>query len=655
MFEHPENYTPTDVEKFLKDKSITSMPDFLLDLFSSNTEKIKKNLSNKIDQVFKDDVNNKQYDQFLSLINDENLELTLSEQKFLNEILNQVTSLNSQGMDSTDVAQAGIKFVDKLKTIAPEIRDALLNQLLTNGFTKEGLQKTLDYIDSIDELSNFNTSDLQILMEDVISNISLSSQAVLSDFKDNWEDINKLFSSLYKGVDQKDIESIIQQAQNYGLTIREEDFLASGDKFIIDTTAIDTYLKDLSDHDTVAFDGMKSALEGAYEDMGVPFEDADTGKITFSTTDIKDYQIILGTSFKDWFDYNEELKEHTLKEGKTIDDLQEAVDEAYQNGILTIDNLYSFFSNVTKNINKMAKWSIGDYSSLLDTSAFTNLKNETPTIAFQKLTQRLYQLADINYDDWSIEELNEPDVKNAVKNIRNAYSSLISDVLDKGFDNIDLLEYDGLVGIDTDNLSGTYADFVITYVTRAGKTIDEINDLILQARAKDRETTSEDLIKDVIFVSEDVAHMSEDTLGNIANAFDKHIVELLRSGAVVFDSMLGEYVVNVEALKDQGIDLTAVDNFKLIVQESIDALFNSITSDISSALGGSLSVKNQKNLADNLAKFGIEMDLQFTRTKKGLKLSESSAIALYSELKKIDAIQSQLVFDELNKSLQETN
>jgi len=68
----------------------------------------------------------------------------------------------------------------------------------------------------------------------------------------------------------------------------------------------------------------------------------------------------------------------------------------------------------------------------------------------------------------------------AIKNqINSVYDTLISDVLSKGFENINLADYEGLIANTNINLSGKYEDFVNNYVDFTGKTIDEINDLIL--------------------------------------------------------------------------------------------------------------------------------------------------------------------------------
>jgi len=46
------------------------------------------------------------------------------------------------------------------------------------------------------------------------------------------------------------------------------------------------------------------------------------------------------------------------------------------------------------------------------------------------------------------------------------------------------------------------------------------------------------------------------------------------------------------------------------------------------------------------------VQLDFTETAEGLQLSQQSAISLYTELKKIDGLQAQLVFNKLKDSLE---
>lgn len=85
--------------------------------------------------------------------------------------------------------------------------------------------------------------------------------------------------------------------------------------------------------------------------------------------------------------------------------------------------------------------------------------------------------------------------------------------------------------------------------------------------------------------------------------------------------------------------------------EALDNLLKSYASLISGGIQGSLSQTDAANLKGFAS--GLGVDLDFTRTKNGLKISTDQAGKLYQELKKVDSITAQLVFDDLVESLSE--
>lgn len=89
------------------------------------------------------------------------------------------------------------------------------------------------------------------------------------------------------------------------------------------------------------------------------------------------------------------------------------------------------------------------------------------------------------------------------------------------------------------------------------------------------------------------------------------------------------------------------------VADAVASMLDNIINAIKSGITGSLKNTEANSLQQWVDQFGIKLD--FTQTAEGLKLSQESAIQLYNNLKKVDGIKAKLVFDELNKSLMETN
>lgn len=153
-----------------------------------------------------------------------------------------------------------------------------------------------------------------------------------------------------------------------------------------------------------------------------------------------------------------------------------------------------------------------------------------------------------------------------------------------------------------------------------------------------------------------VSYLSELLTQPIQNALMAAGVTIQDGMAIIGDNFnLGKALTALTSIDTSGsIQLVnAVETLK----DSILSIFSNWTSLISNGISGKLSYAG-KNELQQIAKdyLGIELnDSSFTRTKEGLKLSQQAAIELYNTLKNIDKISAQIVFDELNKSLKETN
>ena len=90
------------------------------------------------------------------------------------------------------------------------------------------------------------------------------------------------------------------------------------------------------------------------------------------------------------------------------------------------------------------------------------------------------------------------------------------------------------------------------------------------------------------------------------------------------------------------------------IADAVQNVLQSYTNVIKNGISGGLSHVDAADLSTKAADLGINK-LNFIETAEGLKLSQNSAIELYTKLKQIDSLQGKLVFDELNKSLQESN
>lgn len=106
-----------------------------------------------------------------------------------------------------------------------------------------------------------------------------------------------------------------------------------------------------------------------------------------------------------------------------------------------------------------------------------------------------------------------------------------------------------------------------------------------------------------------------------------------------------------QAALDAELDLK--DGFEEIA-DAIQSIFKSYVESIKNGINGGLSNVEVADLRQKAFDLGVT-NIDFNQTKEGLKLSEQSAIGLYTALKKVDALQASLVFDDLKNSLEEAD
>ena len=90
------------------------------------------------------------------------------------------------------------------------------------------------------------------------------------------------------------------------------------------------------------------------------------------------------------------------------------------------------------------------------------------------------------------------------------------------------------------------------------------------------------------------------------------------------------------------------------IADSVAEILKSYVDAIAQGIEGGLNSVDANDLASKARDLGISK-IDFNKTAEGLKLSEQSAIALYTALKKVDGLQATLVFDKLKESLEKTN
>ena len=558
--------------------------------------------------------------------------LVSDEAAFFTDLAKVVNNLDASGFSNLgkEVADFGTKLYQAIENIQDPLQKNTVSDLIRkNGLrTREGIQTSIDALTGMgfDKDSDIITN-LMDLQKSIISNIPLAIQTATSNLLDTWEDTSKeLTKAMSGGVSLKEANSLIQKAQSMGMDFGLSDFISTGDALILTSEKFNEYWEKLKETNKKNAESWQESIDAANNIYNIG-----SGEAFSYTEDQKRLLKEIGFDITDTKYYNE---------GKFTYD-----------GIKELNRVINENQKNLDNYNKAAQIAADQLKNSYDRSQGIYKKNAEDEIPIEE--DELRRIAkETKFNLQTSEGVTEKAIK---ESLNNAYNSLISDVLSKGFDNIDLSQYEGLINLGEGiELSGSYQDFINKYVDFTGKTIEEVNDLIVQAIEKDTQQTrgAADTVKNFKFIDSNTFAASLSDLQNLANAFGANINDWISQ--LEYDAVTGLYKGTKADLMEVNWD--EIDNIEEIIVDSINEYIKSLVDGISKGLKGSLSNADVSNLNTSLSALGIDnLNLNFTKTADGLKLSQQSAIALYNELKKIDALQAKIVFDDLSKSMQDSD
>ena len=636
MMEHPELYTGEDILK-----EFSNIPQQLINsYFTESAEEVRdrlqqslsKSMGNKLDKQTgrypEIDKNTNFKNQFYKDFYDLTVQdLTSTEESILNNILNQYNNLSKNGytQKATDFGEAALRLFEQVNALDSDISASIWKLIRENGLTTlEGIQNIRNNINNNETTAGkINDDILQTLYNNIIPNINLEIQTMTSNLLETWEDTSKeLSSAMSGGVSLKEADELIQKASSLGVDISLDNFTLVGDKLILATDYYNQYYQALRADSDAQVKSIQSAINAA-KGIGADLRDGAIRQGEFLNSD--KYKADLEAIGFNWKETSYWRADGTL----SIDGIK-ALEEAIENNEKGLANYNRAAQIAADQLMNAQDRSQGIYK--LHTNGVELLFNELKNIA---------QGLDLDGKKLSKDAISERAIKESINSV---YNTLVSDVLSKGFKNINLDNYEGLIQSDKNTLQryineGDYTKFVERYAQMAGSSIDEINELLLQAQEKSREQFSEDLIKDFTFTDKDTFRASYDSLVKLANAYDKGIEELINAGQITFDETTQQYIMSVSQIGKFGIDLSKIDYFNETVQESIDSLFSGLTSDVQKALEGKIDAKGVTQLRETLSALNLgDIQLDFVRTSDGFQLMTDSIFDLYTRIRKVDQL-----------------
>ena len=605
----------------------------MIKVFQKKTDENKLAITEKLKLLSENSIiENDILDKYQNLIKNNDITLTLRD--LLISGLNQAQSIYKNGFANEDFLNSFYDAYQALMSVPAEARNNIIQQFINNGFTKGGLLKTLNYInDNEIEVSDKGIDALDTLIHNSLVNIKLDIDTATSTLMEDLKSIESFISSL-SGFKGSDLTELQQDAQSLGLEKFDlSEFNTDGNNLVLAYSDTEDLLLTLKNKYLEQFNDTIDSLDNAKEALNENLDDLDAARILFGGDFEQFYTKIATVGENGEITYNWQLN----------DDFDpQVIEDYYDESITSLNNYFDLVNLMFSQLLKSTQWDYGNYESLLNANIYKDIYETT-----DELNEHLLELA--SGEELSTEELNNPDILAARDKIRSAYDDLITDLLNKGIDEIDLSNYKGLIGVD--EISGSYSDLIQDYAKRAGYSTQEVNDVLLQAIEKDNEAISNDIIKDLQFINKTQFRATFDKLLELAKRFNLDLTK----ATLNYDSQLGEFIVNysdIDGLEDK---LQNVEGFQEIVADSINEFFDSLIDLIGEGLSGSLSAVNASKLKADVKQYlGID-NLDFTETAEGLKLSEKSAIKLYSVMKKVNSLKAGAWIEDLNKSLQETN
>ena len=605
-------------------------------------DSLKQNLATSLkikDSDLEVKYENKQLSDFYTQYYDAIQKVTTStERAYLTNILDSYQNLISQGYTNkaNAVGDAALNIFNEIINVDnPILQKQLWNLVNETGLTTlEGIEKIKNTIKNDNNLNNAVNIDtyLDTLYNNIIPNINLEIQTAISDLLENWENTSKeLSSALSSGVSLKEADALITKAKSLGLKdFSLNNFQLVGDKLVLVGESWEDYYNKLTESVTSSITAWQTRIDQANKALSAI---SNYGQSSIPTNILQDYKAALeAIGFTDWNNYEYVTQWGTLtKEGK------QHIQDLINNTTEELTEYSRATAIATRQLLTAHETSQGIYKLVIN-EIETNLSEDLDKLKIIAKGGTLGGNA-----------INERAIKDSINNV---YNTFISDVLSKGFENIRIEDYEGLVNakdIQLKNIS--YEQFVKDYIDYTGASIEEANNLLVQAIEKDQAKTSSSLLKDIQFRSPDLLVASLDALKNLASAYGKNLGDLLTNAQQEGEN----YILSISTLIEQGLDITQIDGFSDQVKDGVAEFFSKIVSLLENGLKGSLSSVDATNLKKYASSIGFNGELDFTETVDGLKLADQSAIQLQAHIASVNRIAGQTSFKVLNESLQETN
>ena len=569
-------------------------------------------------------------------------------------IIDVISDYTKQGKTTSanTIAYRASTIFGELESITdPANRASIISVMNEYGLTTvSGITSIIENLEGISGTEGIITH-LNSLKDALTYNIPLAIQAYTDKIVSDAEDLEKNIKNISNGMSMTEAVAALEKINSTeGVTATLADFTEKNGQFYLkDAKMRERYFQAVIDGETAELIALQGEIDKFAD--GAKEEQLQLIRASKDKTFKKDeYQDVYDTLSQ--LGLIEDVIDDETKEIKGFKVVADKWDEFVEGKDSISEAIYLYLTRqlstaqeiadyISKTLPARAALEAGDYQTYLQKITGLNFNVSDNDLAY---IAKNGEYKDLDY---------KTEIKPLKDKINSVYNNLISDALSKGLDNIRPEDYEGLID---DNFDAgeegphRYEEFVRQYVELAGKSIEETNALIIQAIEKDTQTTAgaaAEAVGKIQWLSDKKGFASLGDIQSLADALGISVDAILGG----YNAQLDMYLVDLSNV--EGVDLSAIDGFSDTVKDSINAFLKQIFENVNKAITGKLTNADVTTLTGQLEQLGLkDITLDFTQTVDGLKLSQRSAIELYNELKKIDALQAQLVFDELAKSLE---
>lgn len=674
LLQSPETYSFDTITELLGIEENSTIYKYLKEVFEFSSQQIAERLKNYL----KD---NKLTGMFDEIISEDTL--TQNQALIIKTAAGTFQTISNKGL--TNLAN-GYKdtFISLWNTIdaLPSEQQDLFFSLMKDADLSSisGINEFVKQIQEMDFLTNDQKTMFITAVEDlenyVITNLTTEFGALQSDVAKTQKQISDNTKNWAKSMDLSSAMEAYNKLAATGI-LGEESF---SDVFQKDITDPTKYIftargQELADY----FDYETSTLRKANEELATTLYDSKDYLGKLDKTDVEKDIFSLGFGIEGLGTPEERLQAYRESAEK---------DEAFLEQIGTL-GLTSSFSEVLAGEKEWFDfWNeyhhaldrlTGDLEStnalldsgIIEISGFVGFGDFNSAI--QRASQGIESLneyfSDEVFDLFQLSEMistleskgnlsqQEQDTLTWLKYIRtqaqSSYTTFLQDLVsggwelvEKNFGSYTLQETD--VSQLKESAGGGIAETTRKYVNLLGFSFEDANNLIVQAIEQETKATSgsaQEALRNVSMYGGG-AVASLDTIQQLANAI-----------GVPIEMLLGEYVeeLGMFQLTPRTSEIQAkldnITNYTDILEESLISNLEQISSYFSSAIGGTLSAGDRSSFNAGLKMMGIDMEIDFTRTEEGFKMSRQQAFDLYKEIKKIDSVTAQIMLGNLVENL----